>query len=326
MATIRKRGNRWQVQIRRKGFAPISRSFHRKCDADDWSRHMEALADRQGLPPNPKQIQGITVKDLIERYRDTVVVKKRGREVETFILNALLRQPLASAYLADVTPALFSSYRDKRLLKVRPVTVRRELALLQHIFDVARKEWAVPLGDNPLTGIKKPKPDSPRDRRLEEGELDRLVQGCQKCRNRLIEPIIQFAVETGMRRGEILNIRWADVDQGHFTLHIPQTKNGYPRTIPLSPEAIRILESANCGNERAVPTTANALKLAWKRLTNRAGVDDLHFHDLRHEAISRFFERGLTVPEVALISGHRDFRQLFRYTHLRAEDVAKKLS
>ncbi len=150
--------------------------------------------------------------------------------------------------------------------------------------------------------------------------------GYQRCRNKLLEPIIQFAIETGMRRGELLNIRWSDVDLDRHTLHIPETKNGHPRTVPLSPEAIQVLGSVARDDERVFPTTPNALRLAWKRLTKRAGVNDLHFHDLRHEAISRFFERGLTIPEVALISGHRDFRQLFRYTHLRAEDVAKKLS
>src|SRR5690606_36470312 len=116
---------------------------------------------------------------------------------------------------------------------------------------------------------------------------------------------------------------------------IPITKNGHARTIPMSSEAIAVLnEMRDCmedereegrSEEYVFPFSDNAAKLAWQRLTKRAKIEDLHFHDLRHEAISRFFERGLSVPEVALISGHRDFRMLFRYTHLKPEELAKKM-
>jgi integrase len=138
-------------------------------------------------------------------------------------------------------------------------------------------------------------------------------------------PIILTAIETGMRRGEIVNIWRANLDLDQRTLHLPITKNGHPRTIPLSTKAVDIIRNVPRTDERVFPITANALRLAWEKLRRRAGITNLHFHDLRHEAISRFFERGLSVPEVALISGHRDYRMLFRYTYLRAEDVAKKL-
>jgi integrase len=129
-----------------------------------------------------------------------------------------------------------------------------------------------------------------------------------------------------MRRGELLNLRWSDIDLQNRTLHIPQTKNGHARTIPVSYKAIEVLSGLDReGGDQVFPLSAYAVRHAWNRLTKRAGIADLHFHDLRHEAISRFFEKGLSVAEVALISGHRDFRQLFRYTHLRAEDVARKL-
>ena len=132
-----------------------------------------------------------------------------------------------------------------------------------------------------------------------------------------------------MRRGEILNMRWGDVSFEGRTLHIPVTKNGHARTIPLSSRALVLLralsDSRTSGTEHVLPITENAAKMAWKRLAKRAQLEDLRFHDLRHQAISRFFEKGLNVPEVALISGHRDPRMLFRYTHPRAEDVAAKL-
>ncbi len=140
--------------------------------------------------------------------------------------------------------------------------------------------------------------------------------------------LLRFAIETGMRRGELVNARWQFVDWARRTLHIPETKNGHPRTIPLSGEAIRILRGILDGGHDSVrifPLSANAVRLAWGRLIKRARITNLRLHDLRHEAVSRFFEKGLSVPEVALISGHRDYRMLARYTHLRPEDVAKKL-
>jgi integrase len=135
-----------------------------------------------------------------------------------------------------------------------------------------------------------------------------------------------FAMETGMRRGELLRMRWPDIDREACIAHIPETKNGYARTIPLSAEARRILDGFVGGDVgRVFPITAVALRHAWARLRRRAGLPDLHWHDLRHESVSRFFERGLSMPEVALISGHRDARMLLRYSHPRAEDIARKL-
>lgn len=327
MASIRKRLDKWQVQIRRTGYPSISRTFQRKSDALTWARHMEAEADRVGLPHDRTALKKLSVADLIARYRDTVTVKKRGAIVERDRLNVMLMHRFTRAKLVDATPALFGAYRDERLARLKCETVRRELGLLQRIFTVAMREWGVPLNENPLAAVTKPPTDKPRDRRLMPGEYARLLNAAQRGRNRLVKPLVELAIETGMRRGELLNIHWADVNLERATLYIPETKNGHPRTIPLSPAAISILHSLSTRCEgRAFPLTIDAVKHAWRRLRTRAGIHDLHFHDLRHEAISRFFERGLSVPEVALISGHRDYRQLLRYTHLRPEDIAMKLA
>jgi len=129
--------------------------------------------------------------------------------------------------------------------------------------------------------------------------------------------------------GELLNMRWRDVWVQRRTLDIPVAKNGHARTIPLSSGALMALRALNDSGtspaERILPITHDAAKMAWKRLAKRVGLTDLRFHDLRHEAISRFFQKGLSVPEVALISGHRGPRMLFRYTHPRAEEIAAKL-
>ena len=127
-----------------------------------------------------------------------------------------------------------------------------------------------------------------------------------------------------MRRGEILNARYEHLKNGLLT--IPKTKTGASRTIPLTPNAQRIITALPRSiTGFLLPISSNALMLAWERARQRGGIDDLRFHDLRHEAISRFFEMGLSIPEVALISGHKDYRMLARYTHLRAEDLVERL-
>jgi integrase len=161
---------------------------------------------------------------------------------------------------------------------------------------------------------------------LEEGDFTRLADAICSKSAWYLRPLITLAIETGMRRGELRSIRWKDVDQTARTIRILKTKNGHPRTIPLTPKAVEVLSSLERKDDRIFPVTPNAVRLAWERLRKRAGVEDLRLHDLRHEAVSRFFEYGLTVPEVALISGHRDPRMLSRYTHLRPEKVAQKLA
>lgn len=330
MATIRKlRSGKFEVQIRRKGQSPISRSFQLKSDADQWARHMETKADRGDLPTPVKVLDGYTVKAILERYRDEITVRKRSADTETYLLDAFIRQPIAKLTLAQITASHFVTYRDKRLKQVKPGTVNRELSIIKHAFDIAEREWDIPIRHNPLAKVKKLKVNNARSRRLTDDEHQALLDAIEATRNDFIKPLINFAIETGMRRGEILRLRWSDIDYDSRTLHIPITKNGHARTIPLTTNAVEILKILQVGddadNYRPFPLSDNAAKLAWQRLLKRSGVEDLHFHDFRHEAISRFFEKGLSVPEVALISGHRDFRMLFRYTHLRAEDVAQKL-
>jgi integrase len=324
LATLRRRGERWQVQVRRKGRTPVSRSFALRSDALVWAREQELEAD-PGRPQVHRTLRGCTVADIICRYRDEVVPRKRGADRETLTLNAFLRHPLARVALSDVTAGMVSAYCAERLRGVKPGTLNRELDILRHAFATARRDWV----SNAFANVAPPKGDPPRERRLRSGEQQRLLSACGRCRNSCVRFLVQLALETAMRRGEILNMRWRDISFETRTLHIPITKNGHARTIPLSSGALAILrtlgDGGSSGDEHILPITHNAAKMGWKRLVKRAGLVDLRFHDLRHEAISRFFERGLSVPEVALISGHRDPRMLFRYTHPRAEDIAVKL-
>ncbi|ESZ78289.1 DNA recombinase [Mesorhizobium sp. L103C105A0] len=326
MATVRKRGTKWQVQIRRQGFPTISRSFSKKADAKQWARHWEAKADRNELPVNTKALGAISLGQLVERYRDEVVVTKRGVVDETIVLNAFLRDPLCKKKLSVLATTDFAAYRDRRLTCISRTTLARQLAPLSHMFNIAKREWSLPLRGNPLSGLRIGAQDNRRERRLRNGELERLVSASKATRNPLILPIILFALETAARRGELLSMKWDSVDLDRRSVVIPKAKNGDSRSIPLTMSAKEILANLRRGNETNVfPITPVAFRLAWDRLIARSGLVDLHFHDLRHEAISRLFEKGLTMPEVGSISGHRDIRMLMRYAHADTKRVRCKL-
>jgi integrase len=306
----------------------LSKSFHGLKDAKAWARHAEVQADRHELPPDPKVLQEVPLGDLVRRYRDTVTPRKRGQSSETVVLNKFLRHPICQRKLSEPLVTHFAAYRDERLKEVKPATLKRQLGLIHHMFEIARDEWSLPIRQNPVGKLKLKGTDKRRERRLRDGELDKLLQAAWRCRSPRIAWIIRLAVETGMRRSEILSIRSEHVDLKNRALLLRDTKNNEPRTIPLTRAALALLQPVigeMDTDDRLFPMTPNAFRLAWERVKKRAGISDLRFHDLRHEAISRLFERGLTTPEVAMISGHRDMRMLFRYSHAMRERVLVRL-
>jgi integrase len=282
------------------------------------------------LPVGLKVLDTTTVGDILFRYGQEMTPKKRGSVREGMAIRVLLRAEIAKVPLSVLTVAKVAHYRDRRLLVVKPSTVCREILLYQHAFKIARNVWGIPIPENPFALVEKPRVSDARTRRLEPGEWEILKGACRRSRNPYILTMIEFAIETAMRRGEVLRLRWCDVDTTKRTLHIPKAKNGHARTIPLTARAVELLDAQRpegvARTTEVFPTTEDAVKMAWRRVMIRAPLPNFRYHDLRHEAISRFFELGLSVPEVALISGHRDIKMLFRYTHLRPEDVALKLT
>ena len=333
MASIRKRRGKWQVQIRLQNTPALAKSFNFKKDAEEWAREMETRAQRGELGPDRKALDNISLGCLVKRYKQEVVPAKKGAEIERIVLDAFLRHPICQKKLSSVTSADFAQYRDERLQGITAKSLKRQLSPIHNMFEVARDEWGLPIRENPLDKVKLKAVDNRRERRLKDGELELILEAAKTRRNPYIIPIILFALETAMRRGEILALRWDDVDLKRLCVTIREAKNGYSRTIPLTPAACELTCALVQGNrregsdtEKVFPTTANAVRLLWQRITKAAGIQDLHFHDLRHEAISRFFELGLTVPEVASISGHRDARMLLRYAHAQTKVVQEKLS
>ena len=337
MATIRKRvgvrGTRWECRVRIKGGTPFSKTFGDRKSAQKWSRLIETALEQGEIPVGSDVTERIfSMRQLLERYRDEVCPQKKCGRKEASRINNLLRSALADTRVESLTAGHIAKYRDSRLREIAPASVLRDLQLLSHAIEIGRREWGLPIPQNPVKAIRKPAPPKARDRRLkqEEDEERRLLVACGAFSNQWFLPVVHFAIETGMRRGEILSLQWRDVHLDRRYVHLRDTKNGDSRDVPLSPKAIVILqqlhEKGSSNRMNAVfPIHFEALKSAWRRAVAKAGIDGLRFHDLRHEATSRFFEKGLNVMEVAAITGHKDLRMLQRYTHLRAEDLAKKL-
>ena len=314
MASIRKRNGKWHVQVRRVNCKSITKTFTLKKYAERWARDMEQKLDRQELRIDHQEA---TLRDLVNRYLTEVVPLKRSNESEEIVLLSFLKEKFVDLSIYKINAEHFAKYRDRRLKTVKPATFVRQVGILQHLYNTAIKEWGFEF-KNPVKSIRKPIIRNKRNRRLTDTECQQIVGGNYS--HQLLRSIIELALETGMRRGELLRIQRDHIkDQ---TLLIPYAKNGESRIIPLTKRARQILDHASL----PFPVSANGLRLAWQRLRERFSIKDLHFHDLRHEAISRFFEKGLSVAEVALISGHKDVRMLFRYTHLKAEDIVGKIN
>ena len=325
MASIRKRGTSWHAQVRKAGFPTLTRTFDTKDAAAQWAREEERRIDRGNVDPSAQRLKDIMLHEMLQRYEATVTCAKRSPDQERSKLTVLRRHSLARLPLSKLTSAAIADYRDQRLRAVQSGTVRRELAVLRHCLEVARKEWGIPLARNPVVGIAIPAAGKGRQRRLEPRDCERLNQALKSARSWYLRPIIELAIETGMRRGELLLLEWSNIDFDRSLALLEMTKNGESRSVPLSSRAVAILIGLPKAEGRVFPIKPCTVRQAWLRLVERAGIKDLRLHDLRHEAISRFFELGLSVPEVALISGHKDPRMLFRYTHMRPEDVARKL-
>jgi integrase len=328
MASFIKRNGRWTARIRKTGYPETTQTFARKDSALKWSQKVESDPERYlttHLTANGLETFG----DLLRRYEIEVTPTKKSRKKEQYRVRSLQTLWLSDVRLKDLRTHHINLFKEQRMKEVSSATVRRDLHLLSHIINKGRREWGLEhtFGTNPISLISKPRAPRPRDRRLEAGELERLLAACHSP-NPWFRPVVLFAIETGMRRGEILSLCWENVHLGKRYVHLPDTKNGDSRDVPLSPQALELLRDLpmNIREDQVVfPLHFEALKSSWRRACCRANIMYLRFHDLRHEATSRFFEKGLNVMEVAAITGHKDLRMLQRYTHLRAEDLALKL-
>jgi len=238
MATFDKRGDlQWRAQIRRKGFPVQRKTFNSRAEAEAWAAVVESEMAR-GIFVSRKEAENTTLAEALDRYEREVSQEKRGHTKEKDKIDHWRKSSLGSLFLASIRSSDLSKWRDERLKKASPATVNRLLNLLSHVFTVAAQDWGMGGLVNPVPNVRRPKNPLPRERRLLPGEFDRILAGTG---SHALGDVIRFAIETGMRRGEIAHMKWEHVDLKKKVLLVPETKTGDPRRIPLSPEAGRIL-------------------------------------------------------------------------------------
>ena len=326
MASIRKRKDKYQAQVRINGQS-TSKTFISIAHAKSWARRMETKAEASSI--SIKKYQPVNFAEVLEAYLQKVTPLKRNTSVEPIIIRLLMRSDWAQKPLTGLTTADVAAYRDERLRQIKASSLHRQFCIIKHAAKIAEEEWGWDASSHIFNAIKIKRTPPSGVRRLSEGDTQSLIQAAGSCRNRLMQPLIILALETGMRRGELLSLEWDGVDFNHHQISLQKTKSGYPRQIPMthtSEGVLRGLWKALEGQNGLVfNLSPNAVRLAFERIRQGCGLTGVRFHDLRHEAISRWFERGLTMPEVAAISGHRNLGQLMRYSHADTKALANKI-
>lgn len=326
MASIDKRGPyQWRVKIRRKGWPRQSKTFESYEDAARWARKIESEMD-DGVFVSRKEAEKTTLVEALDRYRSEKTPHKKGAAQEINRINLFKRSDLASRFLSTIRSTDISKYRDQRLAKGKaPSTVNNELILLSNLFNVAHREWGMESIDNPVSKVSRPKLPPGRDRRLQPGEEEKLLGAL----GRTLRPLFQLALETAMRQGELLALEWKHVDLTRQVVHLPTTKNNEARNVPLSTTAVAVLGSwrkhPHRIDDKVFGVGGSHVSRTFRETCEKLEIEGLRWHDLRHEACSRLFEKDLNPMEVASISGHKTLQMLKRYTHLKAEDLAAKL-
>ena len=330
MGQITKRGEyQWRAKVRRKGFPEQSRTFTYKEDAEKWVRTVESELETKGFIDR-REAEKNTLAAILKRYQQEITPGKKSAAIESVKIDVLLRDTaLVGLKMTAITSTEVARWRDRRLKEVTGGTVNREIDVLSTVLNHARREWGIHV-ENPIPLVKRPEKARARDRRLSHEEesylLAALTGGVRQqdgtftkgARNPWLLPLVRLALETAMRRGELLEELPSR----------PKTERGKP--------VERVAGSV-------FPTTAMALRKGFARAIERAQQDyladckaarrrpqpgflsDVHFHDTRHEAASRLAEKLSNVLELSAVTGHRDLRMLKRYYHPRAEDLAKKL-
>lgn len=347
MATIvATKAGGWKAVVRqlRYGVPLRVKTFRRKTDAEAWARRTEAaIAGGDARDAAPEDVT--TLRDALNRYQREVLPAMRGARKETSVLEILRSGPLAHRRLVRITSKDVAALRDRWSRTVAPGTVRRRFHTLSHVFTVARKEWGLVGLANPVTDVAMPKEPHGRERRVSEPELDAIRKAAT---SEAMRDFVTLAVETAMRRGELFAATWENIDTAARTLRVPKTKNGDPRTVPLSTVAVGTLEKMRSRRTEArlFPrwTSVEAISVSFQRTVQRArnaylsGCEasgdaaearflvGIHLHDLRHEATSRLAQvPGLSVHMLAKITGHKTLSMLMRYYNPTPAEIARML-
>lgn len=314
----------FRVQVENAGKREY-KTFRTKSLAATWARQRESEIDR-GLIASVDLAQRTSICEVIADYRVREMPKKRGHHLKSTL--GLLERRFGKMRLMSLTSRDVSMFRDERLSGgASGSTVIKDLNLLRVLIDYAIREMGIHLPANPARMCKNPKAAPSRTRVLDDEEECKLYAAFE---HPALASITTLAVESAMRLGELLNMRWSDIDFKSRTVVIPRTKTDVPRVIPLTGKAIATLQSMprKIGGERIFDCwkKADSFEKTFRRAVLKAGLHDFRFHDLRHTATSRLAQRLPNVIELAAITGHSSISMLKRYYHVSPAQLAAKLA
>lgn len=331
----------FEARIRMKGFPHISKTFETEKEAINW--RTDTRSDmRRGKFIDRREAQSTTLLEMLKKYEEEVTPLKKSKDREKTRIARWKIHKLASNTLDNIKPKDIALFRDeRRKLKLAENTIRLDLALLSNLFEHCRKDWGIEL-DNPVKKIKLPGVSKKRERRVSDMEIEGLLEFLPKAmpRTKNTNELIELSIETGMRQSEVLGIEWNDVHTKEKYIQLDDTKSGDPRQVPLSPRAIKILEAMvrPIKSELLFKVTQDALIRGFKKACKMAiedkkddknikfgFMDNLKFHDLRHEAASRWATR-LQAQELCKMFGWKTMQMALRYYHPTALSIADKLA
>lgn len=326
---------RWRAVVRRVGYQTQSKIFPTKRQAESWARSLENEI-YQGVYQEPRNELKVTVADLMLRFKEEVSPSRKGKKWEQVRIDKLLRTAdFTKRRLDQLKPEDLRKWRDARLTEVASVTVNREMNLVSGIFTHAIKEWGVPLRDNPVHSVKRPPGGKARTRRWGEQEIQTILELSEWSMNKppragkdYVGWAVLLAIETAMRSSELCALRVMDYSEKdrHALLH--DTKNGDSRAVPLSKKAIELFNVLVAGKkptDKIIGITSGALGCYFRDVRNKSGIQNLHFHDTRHEAATRLSRKLANVLELSAVTGHRSLQSLKRYYNPTATELAAKL-
>jgi len=331
MAYIRRRKFKkvvsFQVQIRRKGFRTIVKSFDTRTQAQKWARGIERKLD-MGDFSDYSEASKLTLGDLLLRYKaENKHRRKKDWQNEEYKIKYILNDTISDTNCLKLSTKHLTEFRERRLMTVGGSTFNKDLSFISSVIQVAINDWGIYFPSNPCRAMKREKEPKPRTRVLEDSEQKELLEACALVENPYIKPMVQFSIETAVRQGELLKIKYNNINFRNRTLLLSDTKNGEDRTIPLSEKAFLILQSQPRQLDRSVfPMTKRITDYWWKEALGKTKIKGFRWHDLRRHACTLLFEKGLSVPEVQLMSGHLDPKVLLNtYVKLDPAKLVKKL-
>lgn len=330
----------YRARVRQKGFPDKSQCFPTRKEATAWGKRMEADI-RAGRYFGREEAKERTFAEFIDRYIEKELPKNPKEEKKNTYRLSWWKKHLGKYYLCHITSSMISELRDKLMTEKTPKgtlrtssTTNRFLAALSRAFTICQREWHW-IQENPVLKIQRPKENKGRERYLKKEEIARLLSVCKKSKSQYLYAVVLFAVATGARKGEILGLKWKDVDFVRCTATFRDTKNGETRTIHLGEAIVKCLKEEQKKRTILSPYVFPSrdgsqpadTRKAWENARKEAGLNnsDVVFHTLRHTTISHLSMAGNSALQISSISGHKSLSQLKRYCHLSISSTASAL-